>query len=358
MHPVADGGDGTAELLGRRRGWTAFGGEARDPVGRVVKARFFFCPGTRTAAIDVAEASGLRLLDPRALDGERASSFGTGELVRQALDAGAKTILIGAGGSAVVDGGRGMLEALGARFLDERGLALPAGQSALVALRRIDLADLDPRLWATRLVVLCDVANALLGVEGAIPIYGPQKGLGEQGLEQAEAALANLAHCIRALRDVDISALPRAGAAGGIAGGLHGLLGADLVDGADYFLDATDFDGALAGADYVVTGEGALDDQTMFGKAIFAVGRRARAFDVPVFALSGSVPSQSSATLRGWLTAFQSISSGPCALDEAMRGTGENLERSAEQLARTLACAMRSETRASRGSAQFGDRHA
>lgn len=307
MLPVADGGDGTGALLGKvlEAQWIPV--RAHDPLLRSIDAGFRLGQGGRTAIIEMADASGLRLLRPGEADPLRADSYGTGELIRAALDAGATAILLGLGGSATVDGGRGALEALGLRVRNGR----------------LDMLGVDLRARASAITLLCDVSNPLLGPDGAAAVFGPQKGA---STPQMIAVLDRRLATFAAMARID-GHMPRGGAAGGMAAGLHAVLGADLVDGAETFLDLAGFDAALDQCDLVVTGEGRLDAQTLHGKAPAAVARRARARGIPVIALAGSVDEAARLPLLALFDAVWPISLGIPDLALAMARTASSLER-------------------------------
>jgi glycerate kinase len=317
--------------------------------------------------IEMANASGLRLLDPQELDPLRADSAGTGDLIRAALDQHTapdrhvvhdrhathspdhrlSRIIIGMGGSATVDGGTGILQSLGARFLNSDGQPLQDLPGSLTELASIDLSGLDPRLATVELIVLCDVNNPLTGPRGAAAVFGPQKGASPQDVRQLDAGLTQLARVIDlsappgtdppASARMGISSLPRGGTAGGAAAGLHGLLSARLVDGIDYFLDITSFDAALDRSDWVITGEGSIDEQTLQGKGPFGVARRAKKKGVPVIGLAGRLPKEIVPGLKEYFDMLLPISTEALELAEALRLTAVNLERTAEQIGNWLA---------------------
>ncbi|SDN89922.1 glycerate kinase [Klenkia soli] len=277
--PVADGGEGTAAAA------LAAGAVARTvrvtgPTGEPVDAVLALLGDT--AVVELAGASGLAVLPGGVPAAQTATSAGTGELVRAALDAGCTRIVLGVGGSACTDGGAGLLTALGARLTDAAGADLPPGGAALVRLHAVDLAGLDPRLAGTEVVLATDVDNPLLGPTGAAAVYGPQKGADPDDVVALEAGLARWAAVLGGDPDV-----PGAGAAGGVGFGALAVLGAVRRPGIDVVLDLVGFDAALAGADLVVTGEGSLDEQTLHGKAPAGVAARARAAGVPVVAVAG-----------------------------------------------------------------------
>ncbi|MCQ8187822.1 glycerate kinase [Streptomyces rugosispiralis] len=279
--PVADGGDGTVDAavaagFGRR--------EIRvtGPVGRPVTAAYALRNGA--AVVEMAEASGLRHLPADVFAPLTATSYGTGEVLRAALDAGARSIALGVGGSATTDGGAGMLSALGARFLDASGAPVGPGGAALARLAKADLSGLDPRLAEVDLVLASDVGNPLLGPKGAAAVYGPQKGASPEEVGILEGALR---HYARTCGFPGAAEEPGAGAAGGLGFGALTALRARFRPGVEVMLDLLGFGEALARADLVITGEGSLDAQTLHGKAPAGVASRARAHGLPVVAVCG-----------------------------------------------------------------------
>lgn len=284
--PVADGGDGTVAAA------VAAGFERREvrvagPLGHEVSAAF--AVRGDTAVVEMAEASGLQRLPAGVFAPLTASTYGSGELLRAALDAGVRTIVFGVGGSATTDGGAGMLSALGARFLDEDGEPVAPGGGGLAALARADLSDLDPRLASVELVLASDVDNPLTGPKGAAAVYGPQKGASPDDVETLDAALTHYATVLEAAvgpRAAEYAAAPGAGAAGGIGYGAL-LVGARFRAGIDVMLDVLGFGPALERAELVITGEGSLDEQTLHGKAPAGVAAAARAAGKEVVAVCG-----------------------------------------------------------------------
>ncbi|WP_338017615.1 glycerate kinase [Streptomyces adustus] len=284
--PVADGGDGTVAAA------VAAGFERREirvagPLGQEVTAAFALRGDT--AVVEMAEASGLQRLPAGVFAPLTASTYGSGELLRGALDAGARTIVFGVGGSATTDGGAGMLSALGARFLDEEGEPVSPGGGGLGGLARADLSGLDPRLDSVELVLASDVDNPLTGPKGAPAVYGPQKGASPDDVEALDAALTHYAKVLEAAvgaRAAEHAAAPGAGAAGGVGYGAL-LLGARFRPGIEVMLDVLGFAPALERADLVITGEGSLDEQTLHGKAPAGVAAAARAAGKEVVAVCG-----------------------------------------------------------------------
>lgn len=287
--PIADGGDGTCDVLVQALGGEEVSCEVQDPLGRPVRAVFGRIDGGRTAVVEVAAASGLARVAPAERDPLRASSFGTGELVRRALLAGADRVLLGVGGSATVDAGMGLLAALGAEWLDQQGRVLPACGASLASIRAVRLAPALRLLEGRELIVLADVDNPLLGERGAAPVFAPQKGADADQVAELSRGLRHFAALVAETTGHDIGALPRAGAAGGIGGALFALGGARLVSGIDQVLDLTRFDEVVADADLVITGEGRLDAQTALNKGPSGVARRARRLGVPTIALAGAI---------------------------------------------------------------------
>ncbi len=287
--PIADGGDGTLEAV-LACGFSAVPVTVHGPTGDPVRAAF----GRRgdTAVVELAEASGLRRLPGGRLEPLRSSTYGTGELIRAALDAGCHEVVLGLGGSASTDGGAGLLQALGLRLLDDRGRDLPPGGAALAGLSSVDDAGLDPRLAEARFVLATDVDNPLLGPAGAAAVYGPQKGAGPADVDLLERALGRWAGQVAALTGSDHSAQDHsgragAGAAGGVGFAALALLGAAVRPGIELILDLVDFEQHLLGARLVITGEGSLDEQSLHGKAPVGVATAAARHGVPTIAVAG-----------------------------------------------------------------------
>lgn len=331
--PVADGGDGTAEVVCRARGGCFREVPAQDPRGRTRTARYAWLDDG-TAIIDVATASGLVLLQPTERAALDATSYGTGQLLRAALDASAERVVLGVGGSATVDGGAGILEALGARLLDSDGQPLARGGGALCRLSRIDLRGLCERARQVPIDIACDVDSPLLGEHGAARLFGPQKGASPAAVEQLEGALDHFASIVARDFGRDARHIRFGGAAGGIAAGLYGVLGARLMPGVDWVLDAIGFDRTLAGATLCITAEGSLDRQSLRNKAPFGVARRAAAVGVPVVALGGGIADDVVDRDFPEFAGMFSICSRPLSLDEAMRDAEPLLQAAAERVVR------------------------
>ncbi|MCK9513219.1 MAG: glycerate kinase [Pigmentiphaga sp.] len=337
--PMADGGEGTVAAM-----LAATGGERRlatvsGPLGKPVTAVWGLLPGG-WAVVELAEAAGLPLLADAERDAGRACTHGVGELIRAALDAGASRILLALGGSATTDGGAGMLRALGARLLDAEGQPVPPGGAALASLRRLDLSGLDPRLKTATLEVACDVDNPLCGERGAAAVFGPQKGATPAEVAELDEALAHWAGMVAAATGQDRRDEPGAGAAGGAAFGAL-VLGGALVPGVDRVAQWVGLPRALAGADWVLTGEGRLDAQTLGGKVPAGVLRLARERGVPVVAICGSLAPGYEALYEEGLAAAFSLVPGPATLEQACAEAEGWLERRARDVSRLLAAGSR-----------------
>ena len=318
--PVADGGPGTVEaIVHAARGRTSIA-RVDGPLGDPVDARWGRIDEGRTAVIEMAAASGLTLLRQDELDPRRASTHGTGQLIRHALDAGVERMLIGVGGSATNDGGAGMAEALGAVFLDEQGQRLAPGGAALAGLASIDTDQLDARLADVEMTVLCDVQNPLLGPEGASAIYGPQKGADPACVAELDRALANLAAIWERDLEARVGDVPGAGAAGGLAAGLMAFCGATLQSGFAAVSEAVRLPERIARADLVITGEGRLDTQSAYGKTVAGVAELAQTADVPCLAIAGLI--EGGAELTGLIDREASTPTG-MPVEEAMARAGE-----------------------------------
>jgi len=334
--PVGDGGDGTGALLIERLGGSKVAVEVHDPLGRRIAAEFGLTENGR-AVIEMANASGLRLLRSDEFDPLHTNSFGTGELISCALDQGAGEIILAIGGSATVDGATGILRALGVGFLDAHSNHLTDLPEALVDLDAIDLSRLDRRISHCTLTVLCDVENRLLGDQGAARVFGPQKGATPAAIIKLEAALARLSDVFFRQTGKDMSSTRYGGAAGGVAASLHAFLNARLVSGIEYFLNATNFDASLSKADLVITGEGSIDEQTLRGKGPIVVAARAKAKNIPVVGLAGAVPLKQNPLWQQYFDTLLPIATAPVELEVALRQTALNLERTACELGNMLA---------------------
>ena len=327
--PVGDGGDGTAGLIIKHCGGKIVPVSVQDPLGRTINSSFGLINNGRTAVIEMSDASGLRLLDPGEYDPLEATTAGTGELIRSALDAGVNKIIMGIGGSATVDGAAGLLKVLGIRFLDASGKILSKLPQSLVNLNSIDMSGLDKRILQCELIVLCDVENKLLGDHGAASVFGPQKGATAEGIKILETALKKFRDISLKQTGFDMGAIKHGGAAGGTAAGVAAFLRAEIVNGIDYFLQITEFNKYLDKADLVITGEGSIDTQTLDGKGPFGVARKAKEKNIPVIGLAGQVPLLPDKLLEKYFDVLLAIGNSPADLATAMKSTADNLRRTA-----------------------------
>jgi len=336
LKPMADGGEGTVDAVIASTGAQRLSRKVCGPLGDLVDATWAWHADTRTATLEIAEASGLMRVPPDRRDASRADSYGTGELVLAALDHGARRIVVGLGGSATNDGGAGLLRALGARFLDDTGSALPPGGLALGALHRLILDDLDLRLRDVELIIASDVDNPLCGASGASAVFGLQKGAHAALVPQLDAALARLASVHAVLTGKDWSGTPGAGAAGGAGWAMLAVLRATLRPGVALIAEMNGLEDAIDGADLVITGEGRMDAQTVRGKVPFGVARLAKGRNVPVVALVGSLGEGYRDLYEHGLTAAFSLVSRPMSLAEAVTDTSALLTSLARDVARLM----------------------
>lgn len=335
--PVADGGEGTVDAMvdafqGRRLGVTVAG-----PLGEPVQAGYGLSGDGSLAIIEMAAASGLALVPPALRDPRVTSTEGTGELIRAALDAGARQLILGIGGSATNDGGTGMLRALGVRFLDASGAELPPGGAALARLAAIDIGGLDPRLAACTINVACDVNNPLTGENGASAIFGPQKGATPEMIRELDGALHHYAEIIRRQFRRDVEQLPGAGAAGGMGAAMVAFTPARLRPGSEIVMEAVGLDAAVADADLVVTGEGRIDSQTIRGKTPHGVATVAKRHGKPVIGIAGCLTPDVAVVHANGIDAVFSVLDSACTVEQALAAAEGNLRRAARNVAATLA---------------------
>ena len=286
--PVADGGEGTSLVVTGAAGGDTVTVKVHGPLMEPVDASYGMLPGTR-AVIEMAAASGLVLVPEDRRDPLITTSYGTGELIRDALDRGSRDITIAIGGSATNDGGTGCMSALGYVFRDSGGHKLAGSGISLGSIASIDDSQADPRLREAKFTVMCDVRNPLTGPDGATHVYGPQKGADEESLEILERGMVNYKAVLEKTTGIDCDKVPGAGAAGGMGAALHAILGAELRPGIEAVLDLIGFDGMIRGADLVITGEGRADSQSLEGKVMQGVALRAQKAGVPVTAIVGSL---------------------------------------------------------------------
>ncbi|EPC02869.1 hypothetical protein L861_23955 [Litchfieldella anticariensis FP35 = DSM 16096] len=332
--PMGDGGEGTLDALLVATGAEGRETRVQDALGRPRIAAWGWHPETRTAYVELAEASGLQQLAQKERTALHSTTFGVGELIREALNAGAERLLLTLGGSATNDAGAGMLSALGARLLDSQGRDLPPGGAALSELAELDLSGLDPRLRTLEIEAAVDVDNPLLGHRGASAVFGPQKGATADDVATLDAALGHFADLAATALGEDHRDLPGAGAAGGMGFAARAFLGATLRPGIELVMEQVDFRHRLAGVDLVITGEGQLDGQSLAGKTPIGIARAAKAQGVPCVVLAGRLGQEWQAAYAEGVTAAFTLADGPMSLDDALSRCGELLVDRAENIVR------------------------
>ncbi|MGU3415193.1 glycerate kinase [Enterobacteriaceae bacterium C34A] len=334
--PVADGGEGTVEAMVAATQGRVITVAVTGPLGEQVQAFYGISGDEHTAFIEMAAASGLESVPPARRNPLKTTSWGTGELIRHALDAGVKAIIIGIGGSATNDGGAGMAQALGAKLLTESGQQIPAGGEGLEQLVRIDITGLDPRLATCRIEVACDVTNPLTGKEGATAVFGPQKGASAEMIPRLDAALKHYATLIERDLKIDVLNLEGGGAAGGMGAALFAFCSASLRPGIEIVTEALQLAEQVASADLVITGEGRIDSQTIHGKVPVGVAKVAKRFHIPVIAIAGSLTEDVEVVHQHGLDAVFSVLYQVGTLEDALVGAEENVRRTARNVAAVL----------------------
>lgn len=332
--PMADGGEGTVEAMAAATGGARARCRVTGPLGTPVEAEYGHTPDGRTAFIEMAAASGLGLVPLECRDPRITTTRGTGELIRHALEQGARRMVVGIGGSATNDGGAGMAQALGYRLLDDGGNELPPGGAALARLARIDASGVHPTLEGARIEAACDVDNPLCGLHGASYVYGPQKGAAADSLAVLDGALAHFAAIVARDLGVVVAETPGGGAAGGLGAGLLAFCGATLRPGVALVAEACGLAEAIEGAGLVITGEGRLDGQSAHGKVPVGVARLARESGVPVVAVCGMLGPGWETVYDHGIAAVFPITPGPMPREEALGSAAANLRHAAHNIAR------------------------
>lgn len=334
--PMADGGEGTVQSLVDATGGEIIQARVTGPIGKEVEAFYGILGDGKTAVIEMAAASGLHHVPIDKRNPLITTTRGTGELILKALDHKVKHIIIGIGGSATNDGGAGMAKALGAKLLDAKGAEIKEGGGSLDQLTSIDLTNLDSRLAEVKVEVACDVDNPLTGETGASAVFGPQKGATPDMVKQLDRNLAHYAAIVGKEVGIHIQSVPGAGAAGGLGGGLLAFLSAELKPGVDIVIEATQLESYIKNADLVITGEGRIDGQTIYGKTPIGVAKTAKKHSVPVIAIAGSIGAGSEAVYEHGISALFSVVPRAVTLPEALEKADENIERTAKNVASVI----------------------
>ena len=332
--PMADGGEGTVQSLVDALKGKVVEQNVTAPLGNKIQAFFGISGDNQTAVIEMAAASGLHLVSPAQRNPLKTTSFGTGELIKAALDLGVKKIILGIGGSATNDAGAGMLQALGVQFLDANNQQIGLGGENLSLISKIDLSKLDSRLQQVEILVACDVDNPLCGEKGASAVFGPQKGATPEIVQQLDRALFHFSDIVQQDLDLNIREQAGAGAAGGMGGGLLLLPNVQLKAGVQIIIDAVNLNEQIKGADLVITGEGRMDSQTVHGKTPIGVAKAAKLFNKPVIAIVGSLKDDYEVVYKHGIDAVFPIIRQLKSLDETLKLGRQNLISTAQNIAR------------------------
>jgi glycerate kinase len=335
--PMADGGEGTVQSLVDATRGRLISRAVTGPLGEEVKAQFGMLGDGTTAVIEMAAASGLPLVPVGKRNPMVTTTYGTGQLIRAGLDLGCRKFIVGIGGSATVDGGAGMAQALGVKLIDENGSDISFGGGGLAKLCKIDMSTLDARIDESEVIVACDVDNPLTGPRGAARVYGPQKGATPEMVEFLDEALGHFAGIVKRDLSKDVEDTPGAGAAGGLGAGLMAFLDARLQLGVDIVIEAAKLEKKTAGADLVVTGEGGIDSQTVYGKTPIGVTKVAKKMNIPVVAIAGNIADDASVVYEHGIDALMSITPRPMSLEDAMANGAKLIADAAERMARLMA---------------------
>ena len=323
--PIADGGEGTVEAIVAGAGGHIVKTKVTGPLRNEIESSFGILTGGKTAVIEMAAASGLMLVSPNRRNPLNTTTFGTGELILAALDAGCTNIIIGVGGSSTTDCGMGAAQALGVVFYDSEGKPLSYGGRYMNEIKFYDVSALDPRLKNIKITVACDVANPLYGETGAAYVYSAQKGASDRQIKHLDDGLRNMAAIIKRTSGNDIGGIPGSGAAGGLAAGLIAFTGAKLKKGIDIVMDACNFKQILPGTDLILTGEGCTDYQTAFGKVPVGIAVAATVENVPVICISGSLGTGFEDVYDKGIKAVFSTTPGPVTLEKSIMYAEKNI---------------------------------
>ncbi|WP_427338991.1 glycerate kinase [Caloranaerobacter sp. DY30410] len=334
--PMADGGEGTVRALVDANKGEIIYKEVTGPLGTPVNAFFGILGDGKRAVIEMAAASGLPLVPKDKANPMITTTYGTGELIKHALDFGVEELIIGIGGSATNDAGVGMAQALGIRFLDENGEEIGFGGKELIRIKEIDISGLDKRILKTEIKVACDVTNPLYGPNGAAFVYAPQKGADEEMVKLLDKNLKHFAEVVKNQLGIDVQNIPGAGAAGGLGAGIVAFLGGKLLPGIKIILEANNFAEKLNGVKLVITGEGRIDGQTVNGKTPIGVAKEAKKLGIPVIAIAGTLGHDANLVLKEGIDAIFSITQKPATLEEAIEYTSEWIKSTTSQIVKVF----------------------
>lgn len=334
--PIADGGEGTVKALVMATGGQIISTNVIGPLGNEVESFYGVCGDGKTVVIEMAASSGLDLVPKEFRNPLVTTSFGTGQLIKTALDEGFRKFIIGIGGSATNDAGAGMLQALGVKLLDNNGEEIGYGGGSLAKLSTIDLSEIDSRINESTIDVACDVTNPLTGPTGASAVFGPQKGASPQMVEVLDKCLKHFANKVLSDLNKDFENDNGAGAAGGMGYALKGFLNAKLLPGVEIVIEQTNLRELVKDANLVITGEGRIDGQSIFGKAPVGIAKVAKENGVPVIAIAGSLGSDAKVVREHGINAVFSIVNGPCTLEDALENAQENVKSTARNIAEVI----------------------
>tara|TARA_B110000438_G_scaffold101946_1_gene100848 strand:+ start:7900 stop:9036 length:1137 start_codon:yes stop_codon:yes gene_type:complete len=336
LAPVADGGDGTLQTMVDVTNGEIISKKVKNPIDDIINSEWGKLGDNKTAVIEMAKASGLALLKDEQKSALNTSTFGTGQLFKDALDSGIKNFIVGIGGSATNDGGAGFISALGAKLLDKNDSEVKPCGANLSKISKIDLSNFDKRVSDITVNVACDVNNPMCGEHGASAIFGPQKGASNSDIKILDANLLHWSKIIKSQFNKDILNVPGSGAAGGLGGGLMAFVNAKLSSGADIILNSLDYDKKLIGVDLVIVGEGQTDKSTQFNKSPVAVAQRAKKLGIPVICISGSLGEGYLDSSSQGINAYFSIVNKPMSLDIALNNAYDLISKSTKEIYKTL----------------------
>ena len=332
--PIADGGEGTVESVIESAGGSILKAVVHDPLMRKINSFFGILDNGKTAVIEMAAASGIGLLSPEEQNPWYTTSYGTGELIKAALYEGCSNIILGIGGSATNDAGAGMLRALGVKFTDKTGNEVKHGGGFLSEISSFDVSRLDKRIKAAKIQVASDVSNPFTGITGASLVYGPQKGANEDMVFKLDKNLKHFAYLIKKILNKDIESIPGAGAAGGMGGGLLAFFDAELIPGFQLISRITGLEALIKNSHMVITGEGKIDNQTLYGKTPIGILKMAQEYKVPVIAVTGNLSESTDKLYKIGFQVIMPIIDKPMTIDEALKNTPSMLEDTGERIAR------------------------